>query len=86
MCKDEIKVNKVNIDIVKTYLSTLFTVKYSTNNKIEIENISIKLATTITQHIQKATMTATTKATVAMTTTTTTKIRITVEVAEKNNR
>ena len=45
-----------------------------------MENVSIKLATTITQHTQKVTMTPTTKATVAMTTT---KIRITVEAAEK---
>ena len=64
------------------YLSTVFTVKYGTNNKTKIENISIKLATTITQHTQKATMTPTTKATVAMATTAT-KIRITVEAEEK---
>ena len=38
-----------------------------TNNKTKIENISIKLATTIIQHTQKAT----------------TKTRITVEAAEK---
>ena len=44
--------------------------------------MSIKLAATITQHTQKATMTPTTKATAAMTTTAT-KIRITVEAAEK---
>ena len=48
----------------------------------KIENISIKLATTITKHTQKAMITPTTKATVAMTTTTT-KIKITAEVAEK---
>ena len=64
------------------YLSTLFTVKDGTNNKTKIENISIKLATTITQHTQKATMTPTTKATVAMATTEI-KIRITVETEEK---
>ena len=46
------------------------------------KNISIKLATTITQHTQKATMTLTTKAAVAMATTVT-KIRITVEAEEK---
>ena len=63
-------------------MSTLFTVKYGTNNKTKIENISIKLARTITQHTQKATMAPTTKVTVAMTTTTT-KIRITVEATEK---
>ena len=57
-------------------------VKCGTNNKTKIENINIKLASTITQHTQKATMTPTTKATLAMTTTTT-KIRITVEVAKK---
>ena len=51
-----------------------------------IENISIKLAATITQHTQKARMTPAIKATVAMTTTTTIKIRITVEVAEKKNK
>ena len=67
------------------YLSTLFTVKYGTNNKTKIENISIKLATTITQHTQKATMTLTTKVTVEMTTTAT-KIRITVEVEEKKKK
>ena len=60
----------------------LFRVKYGTNNKTKIENISIKLATTIIKHTQKATMTPTTKATVTMTATTT-KIRITVEAAEK---
>ena len=64
------------------YLSTLFTVKYGTNNKTKIENISIKLATTITKHTQKATVTPTTKATVAMATMTT-KIRVTAEAAEK---
>ena len=41
-----------------------------------------QLATRITQHTQKATMTSTTKVTVVMTTTAT-KIRITVEAAEK---
>ena len=64
------------------YLSTLFTVKYGTNNKTKIENISIKLATTITKHTQKATMTPATKATLAITTVTT-KIKITVEALEK---
>ena len=67
------------------YLSTVFTVKYGTNNKTKIENISIKLATTITQHTQKATMTLTTKVAVAMTTAAT-KIRITVEAEEKINK
>ena len=66
------------------YLSTLFAVKYGTNNKTKIENISIKLAATITKHTKKAMMTPTTKATVAMTTTT--KIRITVKAAEKINK
>ena len=49
---------------------------------IKPRHIAIKSATTITWDIQKATMTPTTKATVAMTTTTT-KIRITVEAEEK---
>ena len=66
-------------------LSTLFTVKYSANNKTNIENIIIELATIITKHTQKATMTPKTKATVAMTTTTI-KTRMTVEAAEKNNK
>ena len=52
------------------YFSTLFTVKYGAYNETKIENISIKLATTITKNPQKATMTPTTKATEAMTTTT----------------
>ena len=64
------------------YLSTLFTVKDGINNKTKIENISIKSATTITQHTQKATMTPTIKATVAMVITAT-KIRITVKAEEK---
>ena len=64
------------------YLSTLYTVKDGTNNKTKIENISTKLATKITKHTEKATMTPTTKATVAMATTAT-KIRITVEAEEK---
>ena len=66
-------------------LSTLFTVKHSANNKTNIENIIIELATVITKHTQKATMTPKTKATVAMTTTTL-KTRMTVEAAEKNNK
>ena len=45
---------------------------------------SIELATTITKHTRKATMTPTTKALGAMAATTT-KIRITVEAAEKIN-
>ena len=56
--------------------------KNGANNKTQIENISIKLATTITKHPQRAVMTPTTKAT-EVATTTTTKIRITVEAAEK---
>ena len=64
------------------YLSTLFTVKDGTNNKTKIENISIKLATIITQHTQNATMIPTTKAKVVMAKTAT-KIRITVEAEEK---
>ena len=59
--------------------------KHSANNKTNIENIIIELATIITKHTQKATMTPKTKATVAMTTTTT-KTRMTVEAAEKNNK
>ena len=59
--------------------------KYSANNKTNIENIIIELATIITKHTQKATMTPTTKATVAMTTATI-KTRMTVEAAEKNNK
>ena len=46
--------------------------------------MSIELATTITKHTRKATMTPTTKALGAMAATTT-KIRITVEAAEKIN-
>ena len=61
------------------YLSTLFTVKYGTNNKTKIKNIKIKLATTIIQPTQKAKLPPTTKAM----TTTTTKIRITVKAAGK---
>ena len=49
----------------------LVTVKYGANNKTKIENISTKLATRITKHTQKAAMTPTTKATLAMTTTAT---------------
>ena len=56
-----------------------FTLKYGTDNKIQFENISIKLATAITTHTQKATMTSTIKATVAMTA----KIKITVDKTEK---
>ena len=67
------------------YLSTLFTVKYSTHNKTKFENISIEIATTITTHAQKATMRPTTKATVVVTTKTT-KIRIKVEAPEKINK
>ena len=63
-------------------MSTIFTVKYGTHNKTKIENITIKLATTITKQTQKAMMTPTTKATVAMTTTTT-KIRMTFKATEK---
>ena len=63
-------------------MSILFTVEHGTNNKTNIENSSIKLATTITKHTEKATMTPATKATVAMTTTTT-WVRRKVEVAEK---
>ena len=48
-----------------------------------IENINIILTATITTHKKKATMTPTTKATVAMTTKTR-KIRISVEATEKN--
>ena len=44
-------------------MSTIFTVKYGTHNKTKIENISIKLATTITKHTQKAIMTPKTTAT-----------------------
>ena len=51
------------------------------HNKINIGNISIELATTITTHKQKTTMTPTTKATVAMTTTTK-KIEITVKATK----
>ena len=68
--------------MLKLIFFTLFTVKYGTNNKTKIENISFRLATTITKHTQKATTTPTTKAAVEMTTTTT-KIRITAEAAEK---
>ena len=64
------------------YLSTLFTIKGGTNNKTKIQNIGIKLATTITQDTKKATMIPATKATVAMATTAT-KMRITVEAEEK---
>ena len=46
--------------------------------KTKLENISIKLATTIITHTHKAKMTSTAKATVAMTTT------ATVEATKKN--
>ena len=59
--------------------------KHRAHNKTNIENIIIELATIITKHTQKATMTPKTKATVAMTTTTI-KTRMTVEAAEKNNK